>query len=104
MKIKNVSLLLLSSMALHAFGGADVHAFANCDFENRAKFGKVDDHVEIREGIGFNGSAGVRLRPIGNKRGSFRFEGTFKPKAKQKYLLLQPPQRAKSIIITKTII
>ena len=86
MKMKKIVFAALSISSSALFGGADVHAFSNSDFENRAKFGKVDDHVEIRESIGFNGSAGVRVRPIGNKRGSYRFESTFKPKAKQKYL------------------
>ena len=69
-----------------AFGGADMNAFENSNFEDRARFGKIDEFAEIREGCGLNGSAGIRLQPVGNKAANFRLPGGFKPKARQKYL------------------
>ena len=84
--MKKSIILGLSLFAFAVYGAENIVAFNNPDFENRAKFGKASEFVEIREGCGFNGSAGVRIQPIGNKTGHFRFESTFKPKAKQKYL------------------
>lgn len=84
--MKKLFLAFVLSSVLAASGGEDMKAFPNGDFEDRSKFGRRSDFVEIREGSGFNGSAGLRINPVGNKRGSFRFESSFTPKAKQKYL------------------
>ena len=43
-------------------------------------------HVEKLGHCGFNGAPGVRVRPIGGKRGTYRLDLAFVPKARQKYV------------------
>ena len=43
-------------------------------------------HVEKLGHCGFNGAPGVRVRPIGGKRGTYRLDLAFVLKARQKYV------------------
>lgn len=63
-----------------------IAAFPNGELEDRSQFGRKSEHVEILEGCGLNGSAGVRVRAVGNKSGEFRFECAFRPEHGRKYV------------------
>ena len=70
---------------LFAFFFAAALAFPNAGFENRAEFGRVNDHVEVMDGIGYSASAGMRIHPH-TKKYTWKFETDFKPRFGRTYV------------------
>ncbi|HNX03912.1 MAG TPA: hypothetical protein PKI32_00330, partial [Opitutales bacterium] len=60
-------------------------AFPNAGFENRAEFGRVNDHVEIMDGVGYSASAGMRIHPHTEKY-TWKFKTDFKPRFGRTYV------------------
>ena len=91
--MKNYLMLLCVLSSVVAFAGKDVGAFPNGEFEDASKFGTVDAHSEILKHCGFNGSAGIRLRPKKDSKAYGRHNEfvvrseTFRPKCGEKYVL-----------------
>ena len=85
--------LLAAWTATAAFAGADRMAFPNGEFEDASKFGPVDANAEILKHGGFNGSAGLRVRPKKDSKSYGRHNEfivrseTFTPKCGEKYVL-----------------
>jgi len=90
--MKKLCSLLFLSLTTVAFAGKDVGAFPNGEFEDATKFGTIDKHAEILPHGGFNGSAGIRIRPLKDSKAYGRNNEfivrseTFKPKCGEKYV------------------
>lgn len=92
MKKIAVSWTLWIGVAMAAFAGADVGAFPNGEFEDAAQFGRIDDLAEILPHGGYNGSAGLRVRPKKDSKAYGRQNQfvvrseSFTPKCGEKYV------------------
>ena len=91
--MRGLFLVVVLAASVSAFAGKDVGAFPNGEFEDAAKFGRIDAGAEILAHGGFNGSAGIRIRPKMDEKSYGRQNQfvvrseTFVPARGQKYVL-----------------